>query len=88
MPVPTATDSDPVAFLTNGRLSWDCDGRTLKRHTSTTWISVADRAAPKKADLQMEQRVLDSAGDPVSQSVVPTAKQPLAGCSGGDAQIG
>ena len=36
----------------------------------------------------MEQRVLDSAGEPVSQSAIPTAKQPLAGCSGGDAQIG
>ena len=123
MPVPTATDSDPVAFLTNGRLSWDCDGMTLKRHTSTTWLSVADEVAevqqrfwvdgeagpwftttaqdgyahlqtwltgplPEKSDLQMEQRVLDSAGDPVSQSAIPTAKQPLAGCSGGDAQIG
>ncbi len=122
MPVPTATDSDPVAFLTNGRLSWDCDCMILKRHTSTTWLSVADEVAevqqrywvdgeagpwfttaaqdgyahlqawltgpPEKADLQMEQRVLDSAGEPVSQSTIPTAKQPLAGCSGGDAQIG
>lgn len=77
-----------MAFLTNGRLSWDCDGRTLKRHTSTTWLSVADRAAAQEGRPAMEQRVLDSAGDPVSQSVVPTAKQPLAGCSGGDAQIG
>jgi len=124
VPVPTATEADPVTFLTNGRLSWDCDGKTLQRHTSTTWLSVTDEVAevqqrfwvdgeagpwfttapqdgyahlqtwltgplPDKADLQMEQRVLDAAGEPVTQSTLPTGKQPLAGCSGGgDAQIG
>lgn len=40
-PVPEATTSHPVAFLTNGRASWDCSGRTVDGYTATTWLAVA-----------------------------------------------
>lgn len=40
-PVPAATTSDPVAFLTNGRMAWDCSGRTIDGYTATAWLAVA-----------------------------------------------
>jgi hypothetical protein len=39
-PLPQASVSEPVAFLTNGRAAWDCDGTTVQGYTSTTWLAV------------------------------------------------
>lgn len=41
LPLPVATADDPVAFLSNGRMSWDCSGTTVDGFTSTTWLAVA-----------------------------------------------
>jgi hypothetical protein len=40
------------------------------------------------AALAVQQRVLDATGAPLAQDALPTRRQPLAGCAGGDAQIG
>jgi hypothetical protein len=40
------------------------------------------------AALAVQHRVLDAAGTPIAQDALPTRRQPLAGCTGGDAQIG
>jgi hypothetical protein len=40
------------------------------------------------AAVAVQQRVLDATGAPVAQDALPTRRQPLAGCTGGDAQIG
>lgn len=41
LPVPGAGDGNPVVFLSGGRASWDCDGRTLEGYFDTTWLAVA-----------------------------------------------
>ena len=123
LPVPAASDTEPVAFVGNGRAAWDCTGRTFDGYTSTLWLAVGPqvdrvqqrfvvdgaegpwfttRARAGYAHLQtwlegplkkgtridVQSRVLDAAGEPVRQSALPTAARPLAGCAGGDAQIG
>lgn len=123
LPVPTPTDAEPVAHLSNGRAAWECTGRTLDGYTATSWLAVGPqvdrvqqrflvdgaagpwfttRARGGYAHLQtwldgplrkgtaiaVQHRVLDAAGEPVAQSTLRTARQPLAGCAGGDAQIG
>ena len=41
-PIPRATASKPVAFLSNGRTRWDCtQHRTLTSLMQTSWLSVA-----------------------------------------------
>jgi hypothetical protein len=40
------------------------------------------------AAVAVQQRVLDATGAPLAQDALPTRRQPLAGCAGGDAQIG
>lgn len=41
LPVPSAGDGEPVVFLSNGRASWDCDGRWLDGYADTTWLAVS-----------------------------------------------
>ena len=50
-----------------------------------TWL---DGPLKKRARIAVQNRVLDAAGQVVEQSTLPTVPQPLAGCAGGDAQIG
>ncbi len=123
LPLPEASEADPVAFLTNGRAAWDCSGSTVDGYTATLWLAVGpqvDRVeqryvvegepgpwfsttarngyahlqtwidGPVGPDgaLAVQQRVLDADGAPVPQGALPTTPQPLAGCRGGDAQIG
>lgn len=45
LPLPEATAAEPVAFLTNGRKAWDCDGSTVDGYTSTTWLAVGPTVA-------------------------------------------
>lgn len=40
LPLPADTEADPVAFLTNGRMQWDCTGTTVDAYTATTWLAV------------------------------------------------
>jgi len=43
-PVPTPSDTEPVAFLSTGRASWQCTGPSklaLGGYQSTTWLAVA-----------------------------------------------
>lgn len=46
-PLPTATSSRPVAFLSNGRSSWTCAGttRVLQKFEQSTWLVVAPEVA-------------------------------------------
>lgn len=39
-PLPEPSDAERVAFLTNGRMVWDCSGTTVDRYTSTMWLAV------------------------------------------------
>lgn len=123
LPLPEVTTDQPVAFLTNGRKAWDCDGTTMNGYTATTWLTVGPTVAtvqerfwvdgvagpwfrteaqggyahlqtwldgplPKGTELGVQHRVLDADGAPVAQSALPTATQPLPGCTDGDVQIG
>lgn len=42
-PAPVATRRHPVAFLSTGRRTWTCDGRTVDRFVMTEWLSTAPR---------------------------------------------
>ena len=46
-PLPTATSTRPVAFLSNGRSSWTCDGSTqvLQKFEQSTWLVVSPAVA-------------------------------------------
>lgn len=52
-----------------------------------TWLS---GPLTRSAEVEVEHRVLDATGELVSQTALPTGKQPLETCTagGGDAQIG
>lgn len=52
-----------------------------------TWL---DGPLPKSAEVMVEHRVLDGAGEPVAQSALPTEAEPLETCAdaGADVQIG
>jgi hypothetical protein len=41
LPIPQATAAAPVAFLSNGRSAWDCDGERIAGFSRTYWLSVA-----------------------------------------------
>lgn len=45
LPLPEATSDEPVAFLTNGRKAWSCDGATVDGYTSSTWLTVGPAVA-------------------------------------------
>jgi hypothetical protein len=40
-PVPALSDTRPVAFLSNGRATWQCTGKVLKRVQMTSWLLVS-----------------------------------------------
>lgn len=40
-PLPTVSDERPIAFLSNGRSSWQCDGERLRRLHTTSWLLVS-----------------------------------------------
>jgi hypothetical protein len=123
LPMPEASADEPVAFLTNGRKSWDCTDGTVDGYTATTWLAVGpdvatvqerfwqdgeagpwfstqarggyahlqtwiDGPVAKQTRLSVQTRVLDADGDPVAQTVLAPGRQPLAGCTDGDVQIG
>jgi hypothetical protein len=44
-PLPTPTAEDPVAFLSNGRAAWTCDGTRLRRFEQSTWLVVSPGVA-------------------------------------------
>ena len=50
-----------------------------------TWV---DGPLAKQARLRVQTRVLDTAGDPIAQPALVPGRQPLAGCTDGDVQIG
>lgn len=50
-----------------------------------TWVT---GPLPEQAQLGVQTRALDAHGHPVNQGALPRGRQPLAGCDGGDAQIG
>jgi hypothetical protein len=125
-PVPTASDVDPVEFLSNGRSAWTCAKTTnvLDRFERTLWLVVApdvasvrqryvvdgvpgpwfesqaqdgyvhlqswlDGPQPATTKYAEQFRVLDSSGDEVPQTVLPTEETELLGCTpGGSAEIG
>jgi hypothetical protein len=41
LPRPEATATEPVAFLTNGTMTWSCSGTTVDGFRSTVWLRVA-----------------------------------------------
>ncbi len=45
LPLPEASDAEPVAFLTNGRMAWDCSDTTVASYTATTWLAVVPGVA-------------------------------------------
>lgn len=45
LPLPDSSADEPVAFLTNGRRSWDCTGRQVEGYTATTWLAVGPEIA-------------------------------------------
>ncbi|MET1058497.1 MAG: hypothetical protein ABWX84_02805 [Nocardioides sp.] len=125
-PVPTASDVDPVEFLSNGRSAWTCAKTTnvLDRFERTLWLVVApdvdtvrqryvvdgvpgpwfesqaqngyvhlqswlDGPQPATTKYAEQFQVLDSSGEEVPQTVLPTEESELLGCTpGGSAQIG
>jgi hypothetical protein len=40
-PLPALSDTRPVAFLSNGRSTWDCTGKVLDRVQMTSWVLVS-----------------------------------------------
>jgi hypothetical protein len=44
-PLPTPTAEEPVAFLSNGRAAWTCDGTRLRRFEQSTWLVVSPDVA-------------------------------------------
>src|SRR3954451_24531946 len=40
-PLPSLSDTRPVAFLSNGRSTWRCDGQALRRLQMTSWLLVS-----------------------------------------------
>ena len=44
-PLPTPTAEEPVAFLSNGRAAWTCDGTRLRRFEQSTWLLVSPAVA-------------------------------------------
>lgn len=44
-PLPTVSEDEPLAFLTNGSATWDCDGDVLSGYQATTWLLVHDGVA-------------------------------------------
>ncbi|MDX6299402.1 MAG: hypothetical protein QOF53_616 [Nocardioidaceae bacterium] len=40
-PIPTLSDTRPVAFLSNGRSTWKCTGKVLDRVQMTSWLLVS-----------------------------------------------
>ncbi|MGZ8737471.1 MAG: hypothetical protein ACXWW7_09935 [Nocardioides sp.] len=123
LPVPEASNAEPVAFLANSRMAWECSDTTVQGYTATTWLAVVpgvarvqqrfwvagtpgawfstaasggyahlqtwlDGPLAQDVELAVEHRVLDHDGDPVAQSALPSGRQPLSGCTGGDVQIG
>lgn len=44
-PLPTPTAAEPVAFLSNGRAAWTCDGTRLRRFEQSTWLVVSPDVA-------------------------------------------
>ena len=57
-PLPTVSDERPIAFLSNGRSSWQCDGETLQRLHTTSWLLTS----PEIATLQQRFYVNDRPG--------------------------
>jgi hypothetical protein len=44
-PLPSPTAEEPVAFLSNGRAAWTCDGTRLRRFEQSTWLVVSPAVA-------------------------------------------
>lgn len=123
LPLPEASTTEPVVFLSNGRKSWDCDGTTVQRYSATTWLAVTpevstvqerfwtdgqagpwftttaqggyahlqtwlDGPLAEGTELAVQTRALDADGRPVARSGLAPGRQPLAGCTDGDVQIG
>ena len=44
-PLPTPTAEEPVAFVSNGRAAWTCDGTRLRRFEQSTWLVVSPDVA-------------------------------------------
>jgi hypothetical protein len=44
-PLPTPTSEEPVAFVSNGRAAWTCDGTRLRRFEQSTWLVVSPDVA-------------------------------------------
>lgn len=44
-PLPTLSDTRPVAFLSNGRSTWKCTGKVLDRVQMTSWLLVSPQVS-------------------------------------------
>lgn len=52
-PVPHPSDDEPVVPIA-GRAAWECTGKRLDRHTTTTWFKVAEQVATVRQRLWVD----------------------------------